>query len=122
MDTGRRELRGFGRDGQVATGNELTARCGRHAFDVVGIHQQRAALPGAHFQLRAGGHFLARVAELFARMWSNDDDYDRATADRILEDRYTWLEEGVVDPSIDGPWIAEPAPGPSVLPNLRRGV
>ena len=25
----------------------------------------------------------------------------------VLDDRYTWLEEGILDPSIEGPWIAQ---------------
>jgi hypothetical protein len=25
----------------------------------------------------------------------------------VLDDRYTWLEQGVLDPSIEGPWIAQ---------------
>jgi len=25
----------------------------------------------------------------------------------VLEGRYTWLEEGILDPSIEGPWIAQ---------------
>lgn len=63
-----------------------------------------------------------RVAELFERLWSNTDDNDRSLAGRVLDDRYTWLEEGILDPSIEGPWIAEPDPGPSRRPNLHRHV
>jgi hypothetical protein len=63
-----------------------------------------------------------RVAELFDRLWSNTDDHDRGVAAAVLADRYTWLESGILDPSIEGPWIAEPAPGPSQRPNLHRRV
>jgi alkylation response protein AidB-like acyl-CoA dehydrogenase len=63
-----------------------------------------------------------RVAELFDRLRDNTDDHDRVTARNVLDDRYTWLEDGVLDPSIEGPWIAEPAPGPSQRPNLHRRV
>lgn len=62
------------------------------------------------------------IAELFGRLWSNTDDHDRAVARGVLGDRYTWLEDGVLDPSIEGPWIAEPAPGPSQQENLHRRV
>jgi alkylation response protein AidB-like acyl-CoA dehydrogenase len=61
-----------------------------------------------------------RVAELFARSAANTDDHDRTVARAVLADDFTWLEEGVVDPSIEGPWIAEPKPGPATGPNLRR--
>jgi alkylation response protein AidB-like acyl-CoA dehydrogenase len=63
-----------------------------------------------------------RIAELFDRLYSNTDESDREVAARVLADRYAWLEDGVLDPSIEGPWIAEPAPGPSSLPNLHRKV
>ncbi|ANW17803.1 acyl-CoA dehydrogenase family protein [Streptomyces clavuligerus] len=63
-----------------------------------------------------------RADELFDRLWSNTDDIDRRVVDGVLAGRYTWLEEGIVDPSGDGPWIAETEPGPSVLPNVHRPV
>jgi alkylation response protein AidB-like acyl-CoA dehydrogenase len=68
------------------------------------------------------GQSRRRIAELFDRLYSNTDESDRVAAERVLADRYTWLEEGVLDPSIEGPWIAEPAPGPSRFPNLHRTV
>jgi hypothetical protein len=49
-----------------------------------------------------------RVEALFHDLWDNTDDTDRRIARRVLEGRYTFLEEGVLDPSIDGPWVAVP--------------
>jgi alkylation response protein AidB-like acyl-CoA dehydrogenase len=63
-----------------------------------------------------------RVGESFRKLWHNTDADDRATAHRVLDDSYTWLEEGVLDPSIDGPWIADAQPGPSTRDNVRRTV
>ncbi|MPZ67024.1 MAG: acyl-CoA dehydrogenase [Pseudonocardiaceae bacterium] len=63
-----------------------------------------------------------RSEELFTRLWTNSDDSDRTLARRVLEDRYTWVEEGVLDPSIEGPWIAEQAIGPSTKENVHRPV
>ncbi len=63
-----------------------------------------------------------RVAALSDQLWVNTDGHDGMVAAGVLADSYTWLEEGVIDASIDGPWIAEPAPGPSVRPNLRRTI
>jgi alkylation response protein AidB-like acyl-CoA dehydrogenase len=63
-----------------------------------------------------------RVAELFDRLRRNTDDHDRAVARQVLDDRYTWLEDGILDPSIDGPWIAEPARDPSRPANERRNA
>ena len=33
---------------------------------------------------------------------------------------YTWLEQGIVDPSGEGPWIADATPGPSSRDNVHR--
>ncbi|MFD7081516.1 acyl-CoA dehydrogenase family protein [Streptomyces sp. NPDC059918] len=61
-----------------------------------------------------------RVEELFGRLWSNTDDLDRKVVAGVLSGTYTWLEEGVLDPSGDGPWIADAAPGPSTHKNEHR--
>jgi hypothetical protein len=37
----------------------------------------------------------------------NCDDSDRTLASGVLDGRHTWLEEGTLDPSIEGPWIAQ---------------
>jgi len=63
-----------------------------------------------------------RVEELFTRLWSNSDASDRTVARQVLDDRFTWLEQGVLDPSIDGPWIAPATPGPSTKENVHRRV
>ncbi|MEU8435434.1 acyl-CoA dehydrogenase family protein [Streptomyces sp. NPDC029216] len=61
-----------------------------------------------------------RVEELFGRLWANTDDLDRKVVQGVLSGTYTWLEEGVLDPSGDGPWIADAAPGPSTVKNVHR--
>ncbi|MET7386833.1 acyl-CoA dehydrogenase family protein [Streptomyces sp. NPDC005529] len=63
-----------------------------------------------------------RVEELFGRLWSNTDDLDRTVVKGVLSGTYTWLEEGVVDPSGEGPWIADATPGPSERENLHRPI
>ena len=47
------------------------------------------------------------IEQLFTALWSNEDDANHAAAERLLEGRYTWLEEGIIDPSGEGPMIAE---------------
>ncbi len=47
-----------------------------------------------------------RVDELFRALWANDDVENYDAAQGVLAGRYTWLEEGVSDPSGDGPMIA----------------
>ncbi|GAA1577275.1 acyl-CoA dehydrogenase family protein [Streptomyces globosus] len=61
-----------------------------------------------------------RVEELFNRLWSNTDDLDRKVVAGVLSGTYTWLEDGAYDPSGDGPWIADAAPGPSTRENVHR--
>jgi alkylation response protein AidB-like acyl-CoA dehydrogenase len=50
-----------------------------------------------------------RADELFRALWSNDDGEDYALAQDVLEGRFTWLEEGALDPSGEGPVIAAEA-------------
>ncbi|SEG92823.1 Acyl-CoA dehydrogenase [Actinacidiphila yanglinensis] len=61
-----------------------------------------------------------RVDELFARLWTNSDGSDRQLAKAVLDGKVGWLEEGIVDPSRDGAWIADATPGPSQGDNVRR--
>ncbi|MEU2431162.1 acyl-CoA dehydrogenase family protein [Streptomyces sp. NPDC007861] len=63
-----------------------------------------------------------RVEELFGRLWSNTDDLDRKVVNRALSGAYTWLEEGVIDPSGEGPWIADATPGPATRENVHRPI
>ncbi|HWM40785.1 MAG TPA: acyl-CoA dehydrogenase family protein, partial [Streptomyces sp.] len=63
-----------------------------------------------------------RVEELFGRLWHNTDDLDRKVVRNILDGAYTWLEEGVIDASTDGPWISEATPGPSKKENVHRQI
>ncbi|OBB20843.1 acyl-CoA dehydrogenase [Mycolicibacterium setense] len=48
-----------------------------------------------------------RAEQLFTQLWANSDDSDRALARGVLAGRYTWMENGIIDPSIEGPWIAQ---------------
>ncbi|MFE9612614.1 acyl-CoA dehydrogenase family protein [Streptomyces sp. NPDC006012] len=63
-----------------------------------------------------------RVDELFGRLWVNTDDVDRKVVKGVLGGVYEWLEQGIVDPSGDGPWIADATPGPSTRPNVHRPI
>ncbi|MFF8944632.1 acyl-CoA dehydrogenase family protein [Streptomyces sp. NPDC014864] len=63
-----------------------------------------------------------RVAELFDRLWTNTDDVDRKVVKGVLGGAYEWLEQGVIDPSGDGPWIADATPGASRHENLHRPI
>ncbi|MBW1600442.1 acyl-CoA dehydrogenase family protein [Streptomyces sp. JJ38] len=87
-------------------------------------------------RLREGGHgreaaqladvfcrqARVRVDELFARLWHNTDEADRQVVKGVLDGAYTWLEEGILDPSSEGPWIADTTPGPATADNLHRPI
>ncbi len=51
-----------------------------------------------------------RADRLFHELWSNNDDGNKAAALRVLDGNYTWLEEGIADPSGEGPMIPPEAP------------
>ncbi|MFI9597588.1 acyl-CoA dehydrogenase family protein [Nonomuraea sp. NPDC052265] len=59
-----------------------------------------------------------RVRTLFDELWDNSDDQDVRLARYVLEGRYEFLEEGILDPSIEGPWIGTPDGGE----NVRRKI
>jgi hypothetical protein len=59
-----------------------------------------------------------RVDTLFDRLWDNSDSHDVRLARYVLDGRYTFVEEGILDPSIEGPWIGSPQGGE----NVRRHV
>lgn len=63
-----------------------------------------------------------RADELFDRLWTNTDDLDHKVVKGVLSGTYTWLEQGVIDPSGDGPWIADATPGPSKGENVHRPI
>ncbi|PSK98617.1 hypothetical protein CLV63_105291 [Murinocardiopsis flavida] len=63
-----------------------------------------------------------RIDQLFTAMWDNTDDIDGRLAKRVLDGRYAWLEDGVLDPSIPGPLIAAAEPGPSERTDVHRTV
>ena len=75
---------------------------------------------------RLAGLFCAqaklRAEELFGQLWSNTDAADSALARRVLACRYSWLEDGIIDPSIPGPWVAPAEPGPSEAANVHRRI
>jgi alkylation response protein AidB-like acyl-CoA dehydrogenase len=63
-----------------------------------------------------------RVEELFGRLWTNTDDIDRRVVKGVMSGTYEWLEDGIVDPSGEGPWIADATPGPSEHENVHRPI
>src|SRR5260221_3510512 len=63
-----------------------------------------------------------RCDELVGQLWRNTDAADAGLARKVMSGRYQWLEDGIIDPSIPGPWIAETVPGPSKHENVHRHI
>jgi alkylation response protein AidB-like acyl-CoA dehydrogenase len=61
-----------------------------------------------------------RVEKLFDALWENTDALDLRAARRVTEGRYAFLEEGVLPPPSEGPWVAHWEPGPSSEDDVRR--
>ena len=51
------------------------------------------------------GQAKGRAETLFSALWSNRDDANYAAAQEVLAGRYMWLEDGITDPSGDGPMM-----------------
>jgi len=64
----------------------------------------------------------SRAEELFRQLWHNSDTEDVRLARRVLSGHYAWLEAGMIDPSLPGPWVADAEPGPSKLESVRRRI
>jgi hypothetical protein len=90
----------------VDIGAELFAMASSIAYaETIGREQ-----PERHDQARELAELFCRQAQrraedLFAALWSNDDDENKAAAEKLLAGRYLWFEEGVSDPSGEGPMI-----------------
>ncbi|WP_341717166.1 acyl-CoA dehydrogenase family protein [Micromonospora sp. FIMYZ51] len=62
-----------------------------------------------------------RVDALFTALWQNTDSLDVTAAKRILAGRYGALEDGIIPPPGDLPWVAPVSHGPSkVTKDARR--
>jgi hypothetical protein len=48
-----------------------------------------------------------RADVLFEELWHNDDDLNTERAFAVLDGRYTWVEDGIIDPSGEGPMIPQ---------------
>ncbi|MEU5882687.1 acyl-CoA dehydrogenase family protein [Spirillospora sp. NPDC047279] len=104
----------------------MSAVCVRAAADSDTIGEPVGdTAPGAS-ALRLADAFCrqarVRIEELFDGLWRNTDALDGKVARQVLAGEFTWVEAGVLDPSIPGPWIADAAPGPSGKENVHRPI
>ncbi|MGA5300234.1 acyl-CoA dehydrogenase family protein [Nucisporomicrobium flavum] len=63
-----------------------------------------------------------RAEALFAALWDNTDSIDVKAARRVLDGRYAFLEQGVVTPQADAPWVAVSSPGSATGEDVRRRI
>ena len=79
---------------------------------------------GTAFELAGAfcGQARLRCDQLFEQLWKNTDAADTGLARLVMSGRYTWLEDGIIDPSIPGPWVAETVAGPSKHENVHRHI
>jgi alkylation response protein AidB-like acyl-CoA dehydrogenase len=61
-----------------------------------------------------------RAERRFAALWTNTDAADARLAREVGDGRYRFLEEGIVAPPAEGPWVAAAEPGPATGPDVRR--
>ncbi|MEU4621323.1 acyl-CoA dehydrogenase family protein [Actinoplanes sp. NPDC023801] len=61
-----------------------------------------------------------RIEAGFGALWDNTDNLDVAAAKRVVGGRYRFLEDGVIAPSSDAPWVSQWTPGPSTAEDVRR--
>jgi alkylation response protein AidB-like acyl-CoA dehydrogenase len=79
---------------------------GAQAYELADVFCQQATL---------------RIEALFDALWTNTDGSDVRLAANLLEDRYTWLEDGIIDQSEGtGPWITDWEARPSSEENVAR--
>ncbi len=92
----------------------VRAESQRSANETVG--QQAYELAGAFCE-----QATLRVQALFDALWTNTDSADVQLTREVLDGRFVWLEDGILDPSEGtGPWIAHWEPTASTEPNLAR--
>ena len=72
--------------------------------------RRSAPTPPASWPTCSARQARRRADGLFHELWANDDDAGYTAAMKLLDGRYTWLEEGVIDPG-DFRWsgLAGPA-------------
>ncbi|MCG5217107.1 acyl-CoA dehydrogenase family protein [Streptosporangium soli] len=95
----------------------MTAACVRAAEDASDLGRKPYELADAFcHQARL------RIDALFARLWDNSDTRDVRLARYVMDGRYPFLEEGILDPSLDGPWIASTEVGNAAAENVHRPI
>jgi hypothetical protein len=92
----------------VDIGAELFAMAAAAAYaDTIGREQPERRTEAQELAELFCAQARRRADRLFDELWDNDDDAGHEAAGRVLDGRYRWLEEGIVDPAGEGPMIPE---------------
>ncbi|HEX4108119.1 MAG TPA: acyl-CoA dehydrogenase family protein, partial [Solirubrobacteraceae bacterium] len=88
----------------VDIGSELFAMAATAAYaDTVGREHPERRVEALELAELFCAQAKRRADVLFWELWHNDDDANREAAAKLLDGGYRWLEEGIADPSGDGP-------------------
>ena len=63
-----------------------------------------------------------RVDALFRALWENTDARDATATRKVLQGRYTSLEDGILSHDDERPWVASWTSGPAQVEDVRRRV
>ena len=92
----------------VDIGAELFAMAAATAYaDTIGREQPERRTEAQELAELFCRQAKRRIEALFGELWDNEDDANREAAARLLDGRYLWLEDGIVDPSGTGPMIPD---------------
>ena len=92
----------------VDIGAELFAMAAAAAYaDTIGREQPERRTEAQELAELFCRQAKRRIEALFAELWDNEDDANREAAARLLDGRYLWLEDGIIDPSGTGPMIPD---------------
>jgi len=92
----------------VDIGSELFAMAATAAYaDTLGRERPERRAEALELAELFCAQAKRRADMLFWELWHNDDDANRKAAAALLDGRYRWLEDGVADPSGEGPMIPE---------------
>jgi alkylation response protein AidB-like acyl-CoA dehydrogenase len=94
----------------VDIGAELFAMAAAVAYaDTIGREQPARGAAAIELAELFSGQAKQRAETLFGELWDNGDDAGRQAAALLMDGRYRWLEEGIADPSGEGPMIPDEA-------------
>jgi alkylation response protein AidB-like acyl-CoA dehydrogenase len=92
----------------VDIGSELFAMAAAAAYaDTLGREQPERRAEALELAELFCRQARRRAETLFGELWTGDDDAGHEAAGRLMDGRYRWIEDGIIDPSGEGPMIPQ---------------